>query len=175
MWAEIFMQNSVNIMKFLEKMFNGLLHIDKFGNLVEMRTALGGEEKTPKLSGDLKYDSAAVIFPALLSNLMLICIEDEMENMTRGFDASQLHESLATIELQVARKIETRDYVDYAGTGLKDFSIFSLYNMKDLVEEHKDYVHLLKALVHRKIFEITAAMESESVELLEGKLREAMD
>lgn len=173
-WAEIFMQNSPNIMKFLEKMFNGLLHIDKFGNLVEMRTVLGDEERKPKLSGDQKYDAAAVIFPALLSNLMLICIEDEMENMTRGFDASQLHESLATIELQVAGNIEARNYVDYAGTGLKDFSVFSLYNVADKVEEHHDYIHLLKALVHRKIFEITAAMESESVELLEGKLREAL-
>ena len=173
-WAEIFMQNNHNIMRFLEKMFNGLLHIDKFGDLVEMRKELGGEERKPTLTGDLKLDSAAVIFPALLSNLLLICIEDEMENMTRGFDVSQLHESLAMLEQQVSTKIEARNFVDYAGTGLKDFSIFSLYNVKGLVDEHHDYVHLLKALVHRKIFEITAAMESESLELLEGKLREAL-
>ena len=173
-WAEIFMQNSHNIMKFLEKMFNGLLHIDKFGNLVDMRTPLGGSQKVPVLSGDVKLDSAALIFPALLSNLLLICIEDEMENMSRGFDASQLHQSLAMIENELASKIEPRSYVEYAGTGLKDFSIFSLYDVSELVEEHKDYVHLLKALVHRKIFEITAAMESDSVEHLEAKLREAM-
>ncbi len=174
-WAEIFMQNSANIMKFLEKMFNGLLHIDKFGNLVEMRERLGGEPRTAKLSGDQKLDAAGVVFPALLSNLMLICIEDEMENMTRGFDPSQIHESLAVLEQEIGSKIETRDYVDYAGTGLKDFSVFSLYDVSEHVEEHHDYVHLLKALVHRKIFEITAAMESESVEHLEAKLREALD
>ena len=97
-----------------------------------------------------------------------------MENMTHGFDASQLHQSLAMIEHEISQKIEPRNYADYAGTGLKDLSIFSLYNVSGMVEEHKDYVHLLKALVHRKIFEITAAMESESVELLEGKLREAL-
>lgn len=174
LWADIFMQNSANIMKFLEKMFNGLLHVDKFGNLVDMRLELGGEERLPMLSGNVKLDTAGVIFPALLSNLLLICIEDEMENMTTGFSPAQLHQSLAMIEQQVGTKPTARNYADYAGTGLKDFSIFSLYNVKDLVESHHDDVHMLKALVHRKIFEITAAMESDSRDLLEAKLREAL-
>lgn len=174
LWADIFMQNSANIMKFLEKIFNGLLHIDKFSNLIDMREKLGGAEVKFKLKGEPKLDAAETIFPSLLSGLLLICIEDELENLSRGFTVGQIHESLAMIEQELASKKVVRNYEDYAGTGLRDFTVFGLYNVEDFVESHHDDVHLLKALVHRKIFEITAAMESGSKELLEGKLREAL-
>lgn len=173
-WADIFMLNSVHINKFLEKFFNGILHIENFNSLVETRERLGGKEKQPIITHDSKLDAATMIFPALLGNLLLFCVEDEMENsVSRSFSPSDLHESLAIIEDQVSKKIVAKDFVEYAGTGLKDFTIFGLYDVSEQVDDFEQEIQLLKALLHRKIFEITAAMESESTEHLASVLAQA--
>ena len=173
-WAEIFMINGTNISKFLEKLFYGIVHIDKFSNLVEMREELGDKEFAPKLTGNKKFDAATIIFPALLGNLLLFCAEDELENnLSRGFSAADIHESLAMLEQQVGSEIQKRDYAEYAGTGLRDFTVFSLCDVSELVADYEEEIQLLKMLLHRKIFEITAAMESDSVEHLTEKLKEA--
>lgn len=172
-WADIFMKNSAHINKFLEKFFNGILHIENFHNLTETREKLGGKQKKIKLNGDKKIDAATLIFPSLMAHLLLFCIEDELENNTRSFDASQIHESLAMLETSQGQKIETRKFEDYAGTGLKDFTVFGLYDVEDIVENYAEEIRLLKALLHRKIFEITAAVESDSVEHLQSVLEQA--
>lgn len=172
-WADIFMLNSGHINKFLEKFFNGILHIENFNNLVENREKLGGKEKTAELVGDKKLDAATTIFPALLGHLLLFCIEDELEHNTRSFDASQIHESLAILETSQGQKIEARKYEDYAGSGLRDLTIFGLYNVSELIVDYSEELRLLKALLHRKIFEITAAVESGSAEHLESVLDQA--
>lgn len=173
-WADIFMLNAVHINKFLEKFFNGILHIENFNSLVETREKLGGEERQSKVTHDSKLDAATLIFPALMGNLLLFCIEDEMENsVSRSFSPSDLHESLAIIEDQVSKKIVAKDFADYAGTGLKDFTVFGLYDVSEQVEDFEQEIQLLKALLHRKIFEITAAVESDSAEHLASVLAQA--
>lgn len=175
-WAEIFAYNSHNIMKFLEKMFNGLVNIDKFNSLVSMRQRLGGDEQKVELNGDLKIDAATAIFPCLLGNLLMFCAEDELEQMTtKSFSAADLHESLAFIENEVAAESSARDFVDYVGSGFKDFTVFSLYDVSDYVSKFEREITLLKALTHRKIFEITAAMEADNHEHLVSVLRQAQD
>jgi len=173
-WVDIFMLNRAHIFKFLDKMFNGLTHIDKFGDQVELRTALGGKQKDFKLSGNKKLDAASVVFPALLGNLLLFCIEDEFEQQaTRSFSAADIHASLALLETAAAKK-EVKNFADYAGTGLRDFTVCSLYDVSDIVEDYAEEIQLLKVLLHRKIFEITVAIESDSAEQLKGKLAEAL-
>ena len=174
-WVDIFQLNRGYMFKFLEKIFGGLTHIEKFSEMQDLRARLPGELKTPKpkFSGNKKLDAATIIFPALLGNLLLFCIEDEMENeVSRSFSASQIHESLALIE-QEMKPIEGKDFAQYAGSGLRDFTIFSYLDVTEYVEEYEQEIYLLKALLHRKIFEITAAIESESSEVLLGKLKEA--
>lgn len=172
-WVDIFQLNRAHIFKFLDKMFNGLTNIDKFGDQVELRERLGGKAKDYKLSGDKKLDAATVIFPALLGNLLLFCIEDEFENLsTRSFSAADIHASLALLETPNEKR-ETKNFANYAGTGLRDFTICSLYNVSEIVENYAEEIQLLKILLHRKIFEITVAIESDSAEQLKGKLLEA--
>lgn len=172
-WIDIFQLNRVHIFKFLDKMFNGMQHIDKFSDQTELRQKLGGTEKVFKLGGDKKIDAASVVFPALLGNLLLFCIEDEFESLsTRSFSAADIHASLALLETPVEKK-KTRNFADFAGTGLRDFTACSLYDVSEIVEDYAEEIQLLKILLHRKIFEITVAIESDSAEQLKGKLLEA--
>ena len=172
-WVDIFQLNRAHIFKFLDKMFNGLTHIDKFCDQVELRQKLGGKPLNFKLKDDKKLDAAAVVFPALLGNLILFCIEDEFESQsTRSFSAADIHASLAMLETPQEKK-EIRNFADYAGTGLRDFTVCSLYDVSEIVEGYAEEIQLLKILLHRKIFEITVAIESDSAEQLKGKLLEA--
>ncbi len=173
-WVDIFQLNRGYMFKFLEKIFGGLTHIEKFSDMQELRERLPGKLKAePKFSGNKKLDAATIIFPALLGNLLLFCIEDEMENeVSRTFSPSQIHESLALIEQEI-KPIEAKDFANYAGSGLRDLTIFSHLDVSDYIEDHEQEIYLLKALLHRKIFEITAAVESDSAEVLLGKLKEA--
>lgn len=174
-WVDIFQLNRGYIFKFLEKIFGGLQHIEKFSDMQDLRERLPGElkNKAPKLSGDKKVDAATIIFPALIGNLLLFCTDDELENeVSRSFDASQIHGSLALIEQQM-KPIEGKDFANYAGSGLRDFTVFSNLDVSEMVAGHEDELYMLKALLHRKIFEITAAIESDSGELLQQKLSEA--
>ena len=157
-------------------MFNGLVHIDKFTCLIETREKLGGKEFEPQFTSDKKFDAAGTVFPTLLGNLLLVAVEDEMENnLSRSFSAADIHESLAMLEQEVGNQLEPKDFADYVGSGFVDFTTYSLCDVSDHVEKYADEVQLLKALVHRKIFEITAAMESDNVEHLASKLAEAQD
>ena len=141
--------------------------------MVDNRKKLGGDEKKPELVGDKKLDAATTIFPSLLAHLLIFCIEDELENNTRSFDAGQIHESLAMLEASAGQKIESRKFEDYAGSGLRDFTIFGLYDVSDFIVDYAEELRLLKALLHRKIFEITAAVESGSEEHLQSVLEQA--
>ena len=171
-WVDIFQLNRGYIFKFLEKIFGGLSHIEQFGDMTELGARLGGKLAKPKFSGNKKIDAATIIFPALVGNLLLFCIDDEMENeLSRSFSASLIHESLSLIEQEI-KPIKPKDFADYAGSGLKDFSVFANLDVTEYVEEYAEEILLLKALLHRKVFEITAAIESDSAELLLGKLSE---
>ena len=171
-WVDVFQLNRAHIFKFLEKMFGGLQHIEKFSEQIELREKLDGTFKSYKLSGDKKIDAATVIFPALLGNLLLFCIEDEFDNLlVREFKASDLHSSLAMLDEPAVKK-QVRNFADYAGSGLKDFTICSSYDVSGDVENYMEEIQLLKALLHRKIFEITVAVESDNDDQLRNKLLE---
>lgn len=172
-WVDIFALNRAHIFKFLDKFFNGLTHIDKFSEQIELRERLGGVQKKFKLTGDKKMDAATIVFPALLGNLLLFCIEDEFENQIgRSFSAASIHESLALLEEPMGKK-EIKDFAEYAGTGLRDFTFCSSYDVSEIVDDYLEEIQLLKLLLHRKIFEITVAIESDSPEQLQQKLSEA--
>lgn len=174
-WVDIFQLNRGYIFKFLEKIFGGLSHIEQFGDMTNLAERLGGKLAKPKFSGNKKLDAATIIFPALVGNLLLFCIEDEMENeLTRSFSASLIHESLSMIEQEI-KPIKSKDFAEYAGSGLKDFTVFANLDVSEYVDDYAEEIMLLKALLHRKIFEITAAVESDSAEILLGKLSEALD
>ncbi len=171
-WVDIFQLNRAHIFKFLEKMFNGLQHIEHFSDQIELRKKLGGEEKNFKLTGDKKLDAASIVFPALLSNLVLFCIEDDFENqVSRSFSAADIHSSLALLKEDPEVK-EIKNFADYSGSGLRDFSICSLYDVSEIVDDYAEQIQILKVLLHRKIFEITVAIESDSAEQLKAKLLE---
>ena len=167
-WADIFQQNRIFIMKFMDKVGNGLVNIEKFTNQVDLKERLGGEQKPVVLTGDKKEDAAKIIFPALLSNLLLFCIEDEFENVINSPD------DIGVSIPGKKRDVKNKNFADYAGTGLRDFSEFSLRDVAEHLETHSDYINILKSLLHRKIFEITAAIESEEVEQIIEKLSEAL-
>ncbi len=172
-WVDIFQLNRTHIFKFLEKIFAGILHIDKFSNQVELRKKLGGTAKETSLTGDRKYD-AAQVFAALLGSLVLFCVEDDFENeVGRRFSASDIHGALAMLDTPMEAQ-EKKEFENYAGSGLRDFSILSLADVTGLVADYEEEIALLRALVHRKIFEITAAVESDSGALLQEKLSEAL-
>lgn len=173
-WVDIFQLNRAHIFKFLDKLFNGLQHIDHFSDQIELRQRLGGEARNFKLTGDKKLDAATIVFPALLSNLLLFCIEDEFENqVSRSFSAADIHTSLAMLD-EAPKVKEVKDFAQYAGSGLKDFSICSSYDVSDIVDDYAEEIQMLKILLHRKIFEITVAVESDSAEQLKNKLLEAL-
>jgi prephenate dehydrogenase len=171
-WVDIFMLNRTHIFSFLEKIFAGLLHIDKFADQVELRQRLGGSPKEFKLSKDPKYD-AACIFASLLGNLTIFCADDEFErgSVSRKFSAADIHQSLAMLD-EPMKPEDRKHFQDYSGSGLRDFTAYSLYDVSDHISDFEQEIAILRALVHRKIFEITAAVESDSVELLGQKLSE---
>lgn len=63
--------------------------------------------------------------------------------------------------------------LEYAGTGLASFCRFAGSEIPASAAALKEEIGLLAALLHRKIFEITATIESESRDLVEGKLADA--
>jgi prephenate dehydrogenase len=173
-WVDIFQLNRAYIFKFLEKIFGGLNHLEHFVDQTELRSRLAGAVFKPKFTGDKKTDAASIVFPALLGNLLLFCVDDELENnVSRSFSMADISESLGLLEQQI-KPIEGKDFASYAGSGLRDFTTFSLLDVSEYVEEYAEEINLLKALLHRKMFEVTAAIESDSAEHLLSKLNEAL-
>lgn len=82
----------------------------------------------------------------------------------------------AVVGNALLKTIKPENYLHYAGSGLRDFTTYSLYDPKVVKEQAVNCTEELKvlaALLHRKIFEITVAIESGSAEILEEKLSEA--
>lgn|GEM_PF-445904 len=159
MWSDIFLANKNNISEVLGVFFKYLKNI----------TILNSGSKALTLDKNTKSAQATQIYPVLLGGAYKVTLKDYTKNYIMQSGLGSIHSSLSSL----SNEQQTIDIKQYIATGYSSFTSFAEYRLpSETVAQNNEAIQLLSALLHRKIFEITVAMEGGDKKLLQQKLQE---